>query len=76
MDADKQGLYVTYRLAGEEVTHFCLALRQFAESRTEELERAAQGFLEARGQLESIDQEALLVRVRRGEVTLLDVRPS
>jgi len=76
VEADKRGLYVTYRLAGEEVSRFCLALRHLAESRTEELKRAAQGFLEARGQLEPIDQEALLARIRRGEVTLLDVRPG
>ena len=76
VEAEKRGLYVTYRLAGEEVTRFCLALRQLAESRTAELERAAQGFLEERGQLEPIDQEALLARIRRGEVTLLDVRPE
>lgn len=76
VEAEKRGLYVTYRLAGEEVTRFCLALRQLAESRTAELERAAQGFLEERGQLEPIDQEALLARIRRGDVTLLDVRPE
>jgi rhodanese-related sulfurtransferase/DNA-binding transcriptional ArsR family regulator len=76
VEADKRGLYVTYRLAGEEVTRFCLALRRLAESRTAELERAAQGFLEERGQLEPIDQEALLTRIRRGDVTLLDVRPE
>lgn len=76
VEAEKRGLYVTYRLAGEDVTRFCLALRQLAESRTAELQRAAQGFLEERGQLESIDQEALLARVRRGEVMLLDVRPE
>jgi rhodanese-related sulfurtransferase/DNA-binding transcriptional ArsR family regulator len=76
VEAEKRGLYVTYRLAGEEVTRFCLALRQLAESRTEELKCAAQGFLEERGQLEPIDQEALLARIRRGEVTLLDVRPE
>jgi rhodanese-related sulfurtransferase/DNA-binding transcriptional ArsR family regulator len=73
---EKRGLYVTYRLAGEEVSRFCLALRQLAESRTDELQAAAKGFLETRGQVEPIDQEALLARIRRGEVTLLDVRPE
>src|SRR3990172_7012940 len=76
VEAEKRGLYVTYQLAREEVTRFCRALRQLAESRTGELERAARGFLEERGQLEPVDQEALLARVRRGEVTLLDVRPE
>jgi rhodanese-related sulfurtransferase len=76
VEAEKRGLFVTYRLAGEEVTRFCLALRRLAESHTVELERAAKGFLEERGQLQPVDQEALLARVRRGEVTLLDVRPE
>ncbi len=76
VEADKRGLYVTYRLAGEEVSRFCLTLRQLAESRTEELKRVSEGFLEERGQLEPIDQEALLARIKRGEVTLLDVRPE
>lgn len=74
--AEKRGLYVTYRLAGEEVSRFSLALRQLAESHSKELEAAAKGFLEERGQLEPIDQDALLARIRRGEVTLLDVRPE
>jgi rhodanese-related sulfurtransferase len=76
VETEKRGLYVTYRLAGEEVTRFCLALRQLAESRTEELETAAKGFLEKRGLVEPVDQEALLARIKRGEVTLLDVRPE
>jgi rhodanese-related sulfurtransferase len=76
VETEKHGLYVTYRLAGEEVSRFCLALRQFAESRTGELHDAAKGFLEERGVLEPIDQEALVARIRRGEVTLLDVRPE
>jgi len=76
VEAQKRGLHVIYRLASQEVTRFCLALRQLAESRTKELEHAAQGFLEERGQLEPIDQEALLARIRRGEVTLIDVRPE
>jgi rhodanese-related sulfurtransferase len=76
VETEKHGLYVTYRLAGEEVTRFCLALRQLAESRTDQLEAAAQGFLRKQDQLEPVDQEALLTRIRRGEVTLLDVRPA
>jgi rhodanese-related sulfurtransferase/DNA-binding transcriptional ArsR family regulator len=76
VEAEKRGLYVTYRLAGEEVARFCLALRQLAESRTMELEAAATAFLEERGQVESVDQDALIARVKAGKVTLLDVRPS
>ena len=76
VEAEKHGLYVTYRLAGEDVGRFCLALRGLAEGRARELARLARAFLEERGQLEPVDQEALMARVRRGEVTVLDVRPS
>jgi rhodanese-related sulfurtransferase/predicted transcriptional regulator len=76
VDADKDGLYVTYRLADEEVCSFYRALRHLAESRLAEIERVTREFLEARNAMELMDQEALLGRVKRGEVTLLDVRPS
>jgi ArsR family transcriptional regulator len=41
-----------------------------------DIERIAREFLEARGLLEPLDQEVLLARVSRGEVTLIDVRPE
>lgn len=76
VEAEKRGLYVTYRLAGEDVSRFCLALRGLADTRMGELARLAREFLDERGQLEPVDQEALMTRVRRGEVTVLDVRPT
>ena len=74
--AERQGVFVTYRLASGEVADFFRALRQLAESRLAEIERLTRDFLEARGVLEPVDRETLLDRVRRGEVTVLDVRPS
>ena len=74
--AERQGTFVTYRLASVEVADFFRALRQLAESRLAEIERLTRDFLEARGVLEPVDRETLLGRVRRGEVTVLDVRPS
>ncbi len=74
--AERRGLFVTYRLASVEVADFFRALRQLAESRLAEIERLTRDFLEARAVLEPVDRETLLGRVRRGEVTVLDVRPS
>jgi rhodanese-related sulfurtransferase len=74
--AERQGLFVTYRLASDDVADFFRALRQLAESRLAEIDRLTRDFLEARGVLEAADRETLLDRVRRGEVTVLDVRPS
>lgn len=74
--SERHGLFVTYRLASGEVAALFRALRQLAESRLAEIERLTRDFLDARGVLEPVDREALLDRVRRGEVTVLDVRPT
>ena len=74
--AEKRGLYVTYRLPDEQVAGFYRSLRVLAESRVGEIERITRDFLEARGLLEPVDQEALLERVARGAVMVIDVRPE
>ncbi len=75
VEAEKDGVRVTYRLADPQVCTFFLTLRQFAESRLLEIEAVTRQFLEARDAMEPVDREALVARVRRGEVTVLDVRP-
>jgi rhodanese-related sulfurtransferase/DNA-binding HxlR family transcriptional regulator len=75
VEAKKDGVRVTYRLADQQVCAFFLALRQFAESRLLEIEAVTRQFLEARDAMEPVDREALIARVRCGEVTVLDVRP-
>lgn len=76
VEAEKQGLYVEYRLAGDDVSRFALAFRQLAEARLAELEQATREYFEQRGALEAVDGEELARRVRQGEVTVLDVRPG
>jgi rhodanese-related sulfurtransferase len=75
VEAEKSGLYVTYRLADPLVGTFLLGLQRLAESRLAEIEQITRQFLDARGALESVDNDELLRRVRSGEVTLIDVRP-
>ena len=76
VEAQKDGLYVTYRLADAEVGGFLLTLRRLADARLVEVERVTRTFLEERGALEPVDREALVNRVKRGLVTVLDVRPA
>jgi rhodanese-related sulfurtransferase len=76
VEAEKDGLYVTYRLADDEVGLYFLALRRLARARLTEMDHIARAFLEARDALEPINREALLKRVKRGDVILLDVRPT
>lgn len=73
--AEKQGLYVEYRLADDEVCRFFLSLRGLAEARLAEIEQVTRAYFEARGAMEPVESEELLRRVKKGAVTVLDVRP-
>jgi rhodanese-related sulfurtransferase len=75
VESEKQGLYVTYRLADAQVGEFLLDLRRMAESRLTEIQHVTRQYLEGRGALEPVDNEELVRRVRHGGVTLIDVRP-
>jgi rhodanese-related sulfurtransferase len=75
VNAKKKGLYVEYRVAGEEVCRFFVALRGLAEARLAEVEQITRDYFEARGAMEAVEGDELLRRVRAGEVTVLDVRP-
>jgi rhodanese-related sulfurtransferase len=75
VEAQKSGLYVTYRLADEDVGGFFLQLRSLAESRLAEVQQVTRQYLDERGALEPVDNDELVRRVRAGEVTLIDVRP-
>ncbi len=72
----KQGKYIFYTLAGEDVYAAWRALRQLAESRLAEVDRIVQTFLSAREEMEAVTAEELAERRARDEVTVLDVRPA
>ncbi len=76
VDAEKKGLYVEYRLADDQVCRFFLALRGLGQARLAELDQVARTYFEARGALEGVAGSELLRRVRAGEVTVIDVRPT
>ena len=75
VEAQKAGLYVTYRLAAPQVGEFFLQLRSLAESRLAEVQHVTRQYLEGRGALEAVGNDELVRRVRAGHVTLIDVRP-
>lgn len=76
LESSKDGLFVTYRLADPSVAHLLLSVRAVAEARLAEVAKVTRDFLAENAQLEPVDEEGLRGRVRRGEVTLLDVRPA
>ena len=76
VDAKKAGVYVTYRLADHQVDAFVVTLRGLAHARLTETDRVSRDYMERRGALEAVDDDELLRRVKAGEVTVIDVRPS
>lgn len=76
VDARKDGLYVHCRLADPRVAPFVRSLRLLAEDRLTEIESITRRFLAGHDDMEPVDRQTLLTRVRDGEVTVLDVRPA
>jgi rhodanese-related sulfurtransferase/DNA-binding transcriptional ArsR family regulator len=76
IEAEKEGVFVRYHLASETVADFFRSLRVLAASRLAELEQVTRQFFKGHEALEAVDRKALLTRVRKGLVTVLDVRPA
>lgn len=76
VEADKEGLYVIYRLADQNVCEFFRSMRLLAESRLAEVEQIKRRFLDGRDGMMPVDREKLLKLVSEDAVTVLDVRPS
>jgi rhodanese-related sulfurtransferase len=75
VEAEKNGVFVTYRLPDGLVCEFFRSLRTLAEDRLAEVEQIVKRFLAGRDGMEAVDRESLLERIRTHEVTVLDVRP-
>jgi rhodanese-related sulfurtransferase len=73
---EREGLYVRYRLANLAVARLWLELRAVAEQQLAEVERALDAYRQRRQEFEQISADELRVRLRAGEIVLLDVRPS
>jgi len=70
----RDGTSVRYALAGDQALALWLALRDASVSLLAEVERAAREYLG--DDVDAIGREALIARLRKGEVVLVDVRPS
>jgi rhodanese-related sulfurtransferase len=71
----KDGTRIFYRLAGDSVARLYVDLREVASEYLAETERAARAYL-GEDELEPVDRDALLARLRDGDLALIDVRPS
>src|SRR5215510_15731036 len=70
VESEKKGLFVEYRLAGEDVFELCRALRTVAEMRSAELERIVRDHFGDRSESEAVSMDELLKRVRKADVVI------
>ena len=70
----REGTSVRYALAGDEALALWLALRDASISQLAEVERAAREYLG--DDVDEIGRDELIARLRKGDVVLVDVRPS
>jgi rhodanese-related sulfurtransferase len=76
VEARREGLYMHYRLADEDVFRTWQAVRALAESRLTEVDGVVESYLKDRDALDAVDADELMERLIQGSVVLLDVRPE
>ena len=76
VEAHREGLYMHYRLADEDVFRTWQAVRALAESRLSEVDSVVEAYLVDRNALEAVDARELMERLSNGNVVVLDVRPE
>jgi len=72
----KEGLYVFYRVAGNDVIDLLRSLRRTGQRHISDVNDVVIGYFKDRDSLEAVSREELLRRSKDGLVTILDVRPS
>jgi rhodanese-related sulfurtransferase/DNA-binding transcriptional ArsR family regulator len=72
----KEGLFVFYRVAGDDVIALLRALRRTGQRHIGEVNDVVIGYFNARDSLEPVSRKQLLRRSKADLVTVLDVRPS
>jgi len=71
----KEGLQVIYALADDAIPGIIASIRGLAERQSAEVERIVRDSFERRDALDPVGRDELLMRVKRGEAIVLDVRP-
>jgi rhodanese-related sulfurtransferase len=75
VEVRREGVYIYYRLADEQVFTLWQAMRQVGEARIAEIDRIVDTYLHDRSLLQPIGAHELLKRLVDDNVILLDVRP-
>jgi rhodanese-related sulfurtransferase/predicted transcriptional regulator len=76
VETERSGRNIYYRIANREVAEFWVSIRSLAENRLVELQLALAQITNAPKELTPKDRDALVKAARKGEVIVLDVRPT
>jgi rhodanese-related sulfurtransferase/DNA-binding transcriptional ArsR family regulator len=74
--ARRDGKFVLYRLADDSVLAAVAAVHRVAERNVAEVHRIVRSYFQERDALEPVSRAELSERMRKGLVTVLDVRPA
>jgi rhodanese-related sulfurtransferase/DNA-binding transcriptional ArsR family regulator len=75
VEVRREGVYIYYRLADEQVFILWQTMRKVGEARIAEIDRIVDTYLHDRNQLQPIGAAELLQRLVEDTIILLDVRP-
>lgn len=76
VETSKQGNYVIYRLSDIAVEQLQLQLHHVAEQQLAETQFILRNYFDAQDEVVPLAAEALLDRLQKGDVTVIDVRPE
>jgi rhodanese-related sulfurtransferase/DNA-binding transcriptional ArsR family regulator len=76
VDTRRDGTYVYYRLATDDVVRFLRELQALARSRLAEVAQVAKLYIDDRDEMEPVSLGELRRRMRERDVTVIDVRPE
>ena len=76
VETRRDGTYMYYRLADDDVSSALRALEALGHRRLTDAQHVVQLYLDGRDQLEAVPLKELRRLIRDGDVTVIDVRPS
>ena len=76
VETQRDGRFIVYRLSGEDVSALWVSLRTVAEEHLIELKVAMDRIFSGPEKLDTETRHSLMEKARRGDVVVIDVRPS
>jgi len=76
VETERRGKHIYYRLADQSVADLWVQVHTLAETRLIELQSAMQAIVARPNELVASNRESLMKAARKGEVVVLDVRPT